>query len=84
MKLPEPLAPGKKSTASNADVKRVRGVIDGVATYWESLRKPEGVDLGYATNFYFAKDLQISRAGKLSADVTIDVDGVFPDQRGAG
>ncbi len=63
---PAPLAPGKDSVATEADVSRVRDVAASVGSFWSTLRQPADVDLGSAREVYFVKTLRnIRENGKV-------------------
>ena len=72
-RLPAPLAPGKDSIATEADVSRVREVAAAVGSFWSTLKRPADVDLGTAREVYFVNTLRNIRENEKVLSGGVDV-----------
>lgn len=81
--LPDPLEPGRASTASKSDIERARTVVTRISEYWQTLRKPSGIVLGDAPYADFAKSHRAALRSKYDVKSKLVMEGI-PQTPGAG
>jgi hypothetical protein len=75
-RLPRPLEPGRKSTASKADVERAREVVTSIHEYWRTERAPTGVALGAAARPDFVNTRADFRKSKYDVSSKVVPQGI--------
>ncbi|MET0999799.1 MAG: hypothetical protein ABWX73_13870 [Marmoricola sp.] len=76
-RVPAPRSPGKESTATPADVRRVTAVADAVSDAWASGGKPSGVVTTGVREPGFVTSLRRFRSPKAHVDATVAVAGTY-------
>ncbi len=74
--LPGPLEPGRKSTASKADVARARELVTSISEYWRTRREPTGIAVGLAAYADFAKSDAEARKSEFDVNSRIVPEGI--------